>query len=684
MRLAGRWLFTIPVVVLIAGSAASAQPKPASPSAPADAAGLDALIAQNPTDDRTPSWLVDRAIAELATLSADGADTSLMFGIASADQRRRGLEAARRAIALLDDAAVRAEAAVKRLEDGVMGRDGAEPDAARRAAAAESALTRLVDVEQAQRMPFYRAAAQTILASALDGAPRTDAARAAITALSRLSFATPGAEASRRVTLIAALLNSGGLDEQVRDTVAAELRWFDAAPADAPADPLTQTRVAMVRRTLEAGAGATPGPISGLQQAEAVARGLLLPTRVHPEQRTQLTAAACKVLLSAAPPGADPSARLTLYAKIAAIIEPGVDTGMLPAEAGLARAVSLLRENVDSLEARALLAQLAQRSDVTGPLRATVLWETAAIYTRVAESDADVRAVDSLDRFISEFPDDERAPAAARSLEGIAGRLARGSDLAPDRRAQLERIQLRALDLLIAHPNDFPGQLGEWKARSIAIRVRPLDPATLTPEQLAPLVELDGTIDRPRPSVASVALADLYRRIIDDPGWSERPAVQRIAMVDLIRRSRDTIDESRLPLLSGEAKLAAGRPDAADELRPLIGGPLDQPEQPTRARLRLALAAALKADPARRAEALTLLRQLTAPLDEATSSSPRPEHYWQAWALSLELLQLDNADGARSDSIRAQAKRLELLDSTLGGPATAERIRRARDAAAAK
>lgn len=669
------------VLMCVAWAGAQA---PAPEAAPQGSATLEALIKQHPEDDRVASWQVDRAIAELASLSVDGADTSLLFGVPTAEQRRRGAEAARRAMALLDDADAKATESVRRLEEGMMGKAAADPEALRRARAAEEALARLVDVEQAQRIPYYRAAAQTLLAAASEGPARAQAARQAAAALARMTLSTPGADAARRVLLVGAIVNGTVIDDAARHVAGSELDAVDAAGDGI--DETTRQRAAMARLLLGAGAddraiGAMPA-----RQHEALARRLLERARSEPARRTALTAEACRVLLAGAPSGALRAGeagpeRLLLYARVAALITPGVDTAALPSEAILARAVALLREDERSQEARALLSQLLTRTDVRGDLRAAALWEAAAVYTRTVEPRADARAIEYLDQFVQEFPEDERAPAAARTLEALAARAQRVTEVLVARRTALEDIQLRALDLLLAHPAAFPGQLGEWKSRAIVIRVGRLDPSTVTPAQLGPLVKEAATIDRPRPSGANLAVNELARRMFEDARWPERPAEDRVKLIETVRSSRDPISDDHIALLAGEAKAELARADAVDELRPLVGGALDGPDQPTRVRLRLALARALGGMPAGRAEAITLLRQLVAPLDNAPSSAKRPAYYWQAWATTLEYLQADNADGARDDAIRAQARRLELLDPGMGGRDTADRIRRVRDAA---
>lgn len=663
--------------------AASGPPDPAG----ANDAALAELIQQHPDDDRVATWQVDRAVAELASLSADGAGTSLLFGVPTRDQRRRGAEAARRALALLDEADASAAASVRRLEQGMMGAGAAGAEAARRAEAAEGALSRLVDVEQAQRIPYFRAVAKTLLAASSDGPSpsRAQLARDGAAALARLRLGTPDAEAARRLMLVGAIVNGTATGDQARDAARAELDHV--AALGRALDPTTRARLTMARVLLAEKDDERPAAEVSAPEREARARRLIERARLDPGSRGRLTAEACRVLLAGLPPGslrpggAD-AERLRLYGRIAELIAPGVEAPSLLPEAVLARAVTLLRHDERSQEARALLSALVERPGVPADVLAAALWEAGAAFSRDAGAGGDARAIGCLDRFVREFGTDAQAPAAARTLEALAGRALLAPGLAEARRTELEDVRLRALDLLIAHPEAFPDQLGEWRSREVAMRVARLDPATVTPAQLGPLVRRAASIAGPGAADAGAAINTLAHRMLDG-AWARRPASERVALIEIVRSAPGFTGGDGVALLAGEAALEAGRGDASAELRPLIGGALDAPGQPTRARLRLALAAALGGTPAGRTEAVALLRELVAPLDSEPSSVERPAYYWRAWATTLEYLRADDADGSRDAAIRAQARRLELLDPNMGGPETGARIRRARDSAGA-
>jgi hypothetical protein len=82
-----------------------------------------------------------------------------------------------------------------------------------------------------------------------------------------------------------------------------------------------------------------------------------------------------------------------------------------------------------------------------------------------------------------------------------------------------------------------------------------------------------------------------------------------------------------------------------------------------RARLGLGRALAAGGDDA---GAFAALRDLVTPLDAQPPSAPRPDEYWHAWALMLEIM--TRADGgARAGAIRVQTERLSTIDPAWGG-----------------
>ena len=62
------------------------------------------------------------------------------------------------------------------------------------------------------------------------------------------------------------------------------------------------------------------------------------------------------------------------------------------------------------------------------------------------------------------------------------------------------------------------------------------------------------------------------------------------------------------------------------------------------------------------------------PADGAPGAPVRPQGFWQAWTLMLELLKEEDKDGSRGGAIAAHIKRLEATDPGLGGEPWKSRI----------
>lgn len=649
-------------------------------------------------DGRT---LIDHAAATLAQLAADQADTSALAGVLSAEQQERVSAAAREALAMLTRAETRLAEEVAALESGIMGREADPAAAARRAAEVEAELSRVIDIEQGLRLPFYRGLASALLAGASDGQPRNAAAAEAVQLLQPLQPGTPEADGPRRVALAAALLMTVPLEPAVERRAEALLAEVDdqrgAAPARAARQAALLRHLLVVLRADDPVALAAQSAVAP-DLAEAAARALLLRSRQDASRRSTLIGAACRVLLAAQPATTDEPARLRLYAKLAHLIEPGVDTVALPPEAALARAVTLLRTSPESAEARALLAMARDRADASPAVQAAALWELAALDLRSTEVESRRRAVDALRAFVqlSPPPPRERHIEAAELLDRLAETLAREPGVDASVRGQLDQARLTALRQLVdlgremaldrAGPAD-PARVASWHARLLALQATRADPATVTADELAAMAAAQAA---PALSAATTADAELHRRAVarlfasvrQEPQWSARSATQRLALANVLLEASRPRDAG-LQLLVARTLIELDRPgDAASSLRPLLNTEIDAPAHPMRPSLRLLLAEALQAtgDPAARTEALTLLRELTAPHDDLPPTAPRPPHYWPAWALALDLLRLDAATPEQADAIRAQLTRLELIDKSLGGPEHAAAFARIRAA----
>src|SRR5262249_52796208 len=112
------------------------------------------LVELAPEDPRAPSWLIDRAAYTIDRLGDDGTDNAVLVGLPSGPQRRRCVAASLEALRTLEQARSIAETTTARLEESILDLRGEHGDVAGKAAEAERDLHRLVDLEQAQRIPF--------------------------------------------------------------------------------------------------------------------------------------------------------------------------------------------------------------------------------------------------------------------------------------------------------------------------------------------------------------------------------------------------------------------------------------------------------------------------------------------------------------------------------------------------
>jgi hypothetical protein len=339
------------------------------------------LIEQMPGDDRTPSWLVDRAVFTLAGLSESDADLAVLVGLPTPEQRVRAAQAAHTALTLLERAQTLAQAAVAKLEGDVVSR----PDTA---AAADQHIARLVELEQSQRIPLYAALGKTLLAACAGAdAERTAAAAGAVRALDSLRVRTPALEAAKDTVAALAVLNaSGGMTERAATAIKGKLQAVMSNPA---AEPATKARARL--GLLAVGEGApTAGAAWTLRLLEAEARvraqcggsGGSAPRRI-----SRLAGPAMELVNLAAEPVLEKDLgglteaqvrdgrRALIYLKIAPLVDTTPAPGAMPAELLLARAVTMLRESPRSFaKAEPLLRHVADRVDATADIRGDALW----------------------------------------------------------------------------------------------------------------------------------------------------------------------------------------------------------------------------------------------------------------------------------------------------------------------
>lgn len=397
------------------------------------------LLAAAPNDDNAPTWLIDRAAYALAGLAADGADASALFGVCTRGQRERIAEVAAQALAMLDRAAAAAANSTQRLESSLLDRSLAPEAAKARATEVEPLLARLVDVEQGVRIPFHRATAQVLLASASDNpARRASLTTSAVTALGGFSFPAAGAE-STRLTLVAAADMLATTGPAVSPSPPpAQPPGDRRKPTDRPATPPAPSVVAdsleraYALATSRSSASETDGTAQGNLAAALWARmGLLAlglrdpaagaPHSTHDTWRTRLllaeavasagtrsgrnaatAGAGSRIATSPAAEAArlgpllaiarevgaaeDQADRLFIYAKIAAATSPATPFSSLDPELAFARAVTIARDSLTG--APSPPASAPAPSGATKPAAApisAVSIEALALFRQVAE-----------------------------------------------------------------------------------------------------------------------------------------------------------------------------------------------------------------------------------------------------------------------------------------------------------
>lgn len=673
---------------------------PGSPETARLAARADqirrSLVQASPEDDRAPTWLVDSAAYALAQAGDGGDDLSVLFGVPTPAQRLRVHQLATAAMELLRTADAAAARAAQRLEAVVVDRS-LPPDAARaRAAQADAALSRIIDVEQSQRIPFLQATAELLLSAAAIGDPSAPLARSALLRLRALPE-TPGpAGAPTRVLIGQALLLDAG-DDRSGDARRAAAAQFESAlatgPALAPQTALAAT-LGLIRCGREPGAltpadpPAPPVPPAALARfaPEAAAAAQLDAARRDLSQRARRVAAACESLLANIA-DASPADRLLIYEKIALAVPDDLPPDTLPAEAALAEAITLARtappgDRPSLLHAAGLLASCAARADAPPRVRADARWERAVLLSRVGTP---AQQADALAQVIRLDRDSPNALAAAGRLLALPGATTDPA-LAP--------LALDAATLLSEHqPTDAS------HAALIALSI----PRIRRAENLAAFDTAAATLSRLPPSdqrtalqralseALAQAIADVRAALkADAPEGPSADPAGWTALVPWARRARDWT-AAHDPTRAGAAQFALAEALAysADAAAPAaidiaLALPQAAPGSADWLRLRFALAAALRSS-GDQSGAFAVLRDLAQRLDisgsDAAPALPhRPPAFWRAWTEMLEILAALNQSGARSDDIRAQIKRLELIDPALGGEPFATRIRAVRTA----
>ncbi len=673
------------------------------------------LIAAAPADDRVPIWLADRAADALDMAALDAADLAVLFGVPTQSQSRAVRARAQDALDLAKRADQAASQSIARLEAQLVGGQ-ARPDTV------EQSLHTLIDIEQAQRIPYLKALATLLLGATapLADEPTRDTAQSAAKLLGALPPPNPPtgplAEA-RALALGAALIHSSiGLGDRSPDALKAAAAQFEPIArtyrTDAPdnASPL-RARLGLLRagRDLPVrprSANAALEREMDTLEAESRAASFLDRAVREPTGRNLLLSSAITTLLAAANdvgPNSD-ALRIRAYEKIAAAIPADIAVERLPPEATLASAVARIRQAPATTptstgdatarqDAIALLDKLVKRSDASAALRCQARWERAVIIAAAGDP------IDELDAVAAAFRADPTCekvlPAARRTADLFAHQQANISPTADPLAALPEPWRIRlpalrdALTLLLARdPDNAP----RWQRDAATLAIHDLSAPT-DPAAIDRALALAETIGSASPAIAPLAEA-LWRAVdqrrIPAADATDRAdaALARSQWQSLIPIATRTLawsrkyDPAREPgyaLLLGESFAGISDPQGLAILSGLSGGPIDRPDAALWPRFKLALARA-QYHAGQSAQALAILREVSDHFEGEPGSAKRDPAYWSAWSEMITIQQSLNTDAARSPDIRVQIKRLELLDPKLGGSPWSDRIRHVRAA----
>jgi hypothetical protein len=664
-----------------------------------------ALIAGAGNDEaRLTGWIIDQAGALLARLGRDGADSEVLFGIALPAQREAAAKAAAEAAELLGRAGQRAEATARDL--AALGAGPEDP----RAAAAEQ--------DRSVRIPFFRARAEAILAALAAGSERSRHAQAAHAAIGKLPLANAGPEAARRVNLAAALLLRATPPEAGdAQTALDECTWVvQAGAAVAPSTRaeawcgMVQAGVALGRaeQALAALHAALSGPpfveegradallcvlaadaaIRALWERGVATRERLLLDRAVAEQDALMARADLGLRAQ--------SLRALVFEKLGALPAPD-GVAALPPAARLARAIGEARDPARREEALRAFEGVAAAADA-GAYAADALWESAVLLTQPAAAGGTaagaaehrLQAARLLVRLAREFPAHPRAQEAIGAALAYARALAIESP-EQELRASGRAVYAEALEIATTlHTGLANIDLWRYERARLVADPPPGQPAPGEEDLRTALGLLeaipDGSpvreqADRLYERVQTESLAGLWQRVAalrrsgDEAGVralaSERIAPQARRAAEWARpRAPDAAARFRLDL--AEALVDAEQQGARPMFEELLPAAATLPGGEPRLRLGLGRAMVLAGDTA---GAFVELRRVAAALDAPVANGPvRPEGFWHAWAIMLELLEQQNADGSRAGAIRAQIKRLRAIDEGLGGEPWRSRI----------
>lgn len=278
--------------------------------------------------------------------------------------------------------------------------------------------------------------------------------------------------------------------------------------------------------------------------------------------------------------------------------------------------------------------------------------------TRVVAGPLALRAAELRLALAERSGDEQRVAQRAADLE----RAASGAT-GPDAREALERARgVRASAEVRAASREGDAQAAMRAASRLADADAPRAQAILRAEA-ARLID---------PLAAEDARGDALSER-DRAGARVGVALGR-ALAELSRTLPDGADRDKAQL--ARALRLTGEPNDAAEGAAILEGVMARAGRSPDLLADYAEALLVAKDQARAFGAYRELSTITRPEDLRTRA-----FHWLAWGRMLEILAAQNADGARSQTIRAQVERLRLVDPDLGGQPHRQRIERALEGA---
>lgn len=627
---------------------------------------LERLTEAAAGDIRRPAWMVDLAETML--------NRSAVIRRAYVPEPEAEIKRAERVIELLNRAERSANENVNAIE------------ASANATEAEvNALERLRSIEIPSRIPFHRGRAHLILASLAEASRAAAEAERAIRSLSVMDLPPGQARRMRDILLAFALLERDHPGDAAR---AAELLNGEAE-SDGLLDPAMATHVrvasAIATHRLRSDRAALIEGVNGLTRRPPIEAGgkidpglcLLaidslvaeLARRDTPESVIEVACAQYNSLLGRVDPAAVASLRPRILERVARLV--GSTPVERPPLAVFARAYQLSRSESGRNEAASLYEQIASGEST---LSMDALWE--AIVLRLGGGDADNRRKGVVNAI--GFVRRAHGAAALRALmhDALAAALPAARALAEsgtrsDRERYLEALRLVSLAPDLPHADYWRYELARLM----------LDEAETRVEAIGMLSRLTGSAEvgehagsLMRAAVRTDADAAIKSILAArDGGDSAHVREAATAALPVLRRAVEHIGDGASRADLADALVEAGDPEARRLYAGLLESGAAVPGGEARLRIGIARAAMLSGDDA---FAFATLKALAASLDVPPADpadSPRPEAFWHAWTIMLEIL-ADRDDPARTPAIRAHVIRLRSIDPTLGGEPWASRI----------